>query len=474
MEKAPSKRQVCWRCTSRPSKNPCKARITQRISSAAYLTTYAQDDFKSSNTQHNHEGKEGSHVCVAIIRAVKQQALVDKYRAPREIIMENLLERPGIRGAEMPHVNKLTRRMNYLLKKTLPPNPRQDDPLFPVDVNYFPAAGWFRGFVFADDGTRHLIFFTDIGLRQLGDCPRWYVDGTFKLVMLPFHQLWVISGYLKNSSGEIKLVGLVFVLMTRRRACDYSAVFKFVLHRISMPRVTQVVSDFERAVFKAVEQNLPAVEHTGCNFHWAQAIVKKTKDLGLFTQFCCDGPVKDVVNRLLTLPLLPANKIRNVFHYWKAVTTLPSVLPLLDYVQRNWVDGKCWKPEKWSVYQMAVRTNNGAEGNHRWWNNRGKGAKLAFYPLTDHLYKIAAEVPLTATLLCHRKIVKHIRKDQDARNLTIFRLWDQHLNGEFNTLDLWIKLALELKGQLHSDCTSFDDEPVDNDLDPFDMDLIDP
>ena len=171
----------------------------------------------------------------------------------------------------------------------------------------------------------------------------------------------------------IKQVTLVYVL-TRRRTCDYSAVFKFLLLKLQLPKVILVVSDFERASFKAVQENLPAVKYSGCNFHRAQAVVKKLKDLGLYTSFCRDGPIKDAANYILTLPLLPSTKIRQVFYHWKpSVLSLPSLLPLLDYVQRNGIDGNCWKPERWSVYQKEVRTNNDAESQHRWWNNRGKG-----------------------------------------------------------------------------------------------------
>ena len=100
-----------------------------------------------------------------------------------------------------------------------------------------------------------------------------------------------------------------------------------------------------------------------------------------------------------------------------------------------------------------------------------EGTKLAFYPLTDHLYRIAQEVPLMASLLCHNKIVKHVRKEQDEKNRIIFRLWDDHEKGALNTMELWENLVTELKPNLHSECTSFDDGPDGSD--PYDMDLHD-
>ena len=156
----------------------------------------------------------------------------------------------------------MTRRPQYVRAKHLPPNPRADDPLFDVHVLYFPL-DWYRGAVMAN-GARHLIFATEISQR---DCPRWYVDGTFKLVTKPFMQLWTIKGFRKNPAKVIKQVPFVFVLMTRRRSCDFSVVFDFILQQFRLPKVKEVMLDFERAVFTAIAAKLLQVQHLGCNFH---------------------------------------------------------------------------------------------------------------------------------------------------------------------------------------------------------------
>ena len=161
------------------------------------------------------------------------------------------------------------------------------------------------------------------------------MDGTFKLVTKPFTQLWAINGFLKNQANVIKQVPFVFVLMTRGRSSDYSAVFDFLLQQLHLPKVQEVMSDFERAVFKTVANKLPEVQHNGCYFHWCQAVMKKVRDLGLFPAFCRVGPTKDAINFLLTLPLLPASKIRGVFAFWQGKVNLPTLNPLIAYVNRT-------------------------------------------------------------------------------------------------------------------------------------------
>jgi len=154
---------------------------------------------------------------------------------------------------------------------------------------------------------------------------------------------------------------------------------------------------------------------------------------------------------------------------------LPVMSPLISYVNRNWVNGSCWCPEKWSVYNMAVRTDNDAEGKHHWWNSRGKGKKLSFYELTDHLYTIASEVPLIATLLAHDRIERYVRKSQNEKNNIIYGLWDDYVAGKFNTYHLWEQLVAKLKTNLHAVYSTLDDDDFCSEpYDYFDMDLPEP
>ena len=94
--------------------------------------------------------------------------------------------------------------INRARAKERPAAPGFDDCFFNVDETFFPS-GFYRGEVWAGLGTvnaaRHLLFATDVQLRELGNCKTWWVDGTFKIIALPFRQLWTINGFLKNSEG---------------------------------------------------------------------------------------------------------------------------------------------------------------------------------------------------------------------------------------------------------------------------------
>ena len=64
-------------------------------------------------------------------------------------------------------------------------------------------------------------------------------------------------------------------MMTPRQTTDYVAIFEKIKELIKYPAVSEIVSDFERAMWSAVKTCFPAVVHKGCSFHWKQAIKKQ-------------------------------------------------------------------------------------------------------------------------------------------------------------------------------------------------------
>jgi len=129
-------------------------------------------------------------------------------------------------------------------------------------------------------GERHLIFSTDHQLALLSKSREWFVDGTFKVVKRPFYQLFSVHAFVK-SGGQVKMVPLVFALMSRRRRIDYVKVLRQIKKMAKKIKLETIVSDFEKAMWSAVAKVFPDVTVRGCLFHMTQAIWKKCLNLGL-------------------------------------------------------------------------------------------------------------------------------------------------------------------------------------------------
>jgi hypothetical protein len=135
------------------------------------------------------------------------------------------------------------------------------------------------------------------------------------------------------------------------------------------------------------------VKMFGCAFHWCQAVYRNLKKM-----YWTNEVVHKLLKRILSLHLLPPEKIQKMFHYLqeqilhlfetdlKDKKTEKTLLKcFLSYVDNNWIVGSVWPPIKWSVFNQPITTNNDAEG----WHNRVNGrmnAKTNFYVLVPMLH----------------------------------------------------------------------------------------
>jgi len=115
--------------------------------------------------------------------------------------------------------------------------------------------------------------------------------------------------------------------MSGRKRHDYVAVLRKLLEVLPQPpRVEQVVTDFERALWKAVASVMAWVGHRGCGFHWGQAVWRKIAEVGLQTAYQSDDAVYRYLRKLLALPFLPADSITTVFGQLEADATTPKLI----------------------------------------------------------------------------------------------------------------------------------------------------
>ncbi len=263
---------VVWRCNVRPKINPCPAIVEQVGNSFEF------------RKRHTCEPKKNLDIYAQLNLRAKQEGLANYFESSTKIaerlILEEIEKNPGF---HLPNPANLARVIIRVRSAKRPPNPKNLD--FELVESAFPP-GFFKGEVKVKK-QRHFLFASDEQLKLLKTAERWYVDGTFRLADKPFKQLFSIHAFKRKTSKEtgediIKQVPLMFVIMSRRQASDYKQVFKRIVSILEREvAVKELVSDFERATWRAVQDVFPQVKLFGCAFHWTQAVFRRLKRIGL-------------------------------------------------------------------------------------------------------------------------------------------------------------------------------------------------
>ena len=331
----------------------------------------------------------------------------------------------GVACTALPSIDNMARAANRKRRQQRPRHPT--DLNFELDQNHIPEK--FKTCDVRLNRRRHVILATANQLDLLSRAKTWYVDGTFKVVRAPFAQLASIHAFIKKE-GHLKQVALCFVYMSGRKTKDYAEVLRRVLEMLPRaPMVTHVVSDFERAFWKATRDTLPWVTHRGCSFHWGQAVWKQIQERGLRTAYTSQEGVRKFCRKILALPFLPASSIPTVFDQLAATANSPQLNALCDYVRKNWMEGSSWPPAAWSVYGQPVRTNNDVEGWHHRLNRKAGGNGLNMYLLFQLLHQEAEIVDLNIRLLSDRKVRRSQRKSTVRAQVKLNKYWQQYEDG---------------------------------------------
>ena len=131
-------------------------------------------------------------------------------------------------------------------------------------------------------------------------------------------------------------------------------------------------------------------------------------DLGFKVPYQTSGAVHEYIRQLLALPFLPAEHITAMFGTL-ADNATPPLQPLVDYIRTTWIDNPTWPVASWSIFGLAVRTNNDVEGWHNRINSRGSN-NINFYRLVELLHREAKLVTLQTQLVAHNKLSRAQRK----------------------------------------------------------------
>ena len=75
----------------------------------------------------------------------------------------------------------------------------------------------------------------------------------------------------------------------------------------------------------------------------------------------------------MALAFLPELEITPMFEILRQEATTAPLQRFVEYVADIWIYGNTWPPSSWSIFMMAVRTNNDIEGWHHALNRQAAG-----------------------------------------------------------------------------------------------------
>ncbi|CAF4459496.1 unnamed protein product, partial [Rotaria magnacalcarata] len=159
---------------------------------------------------------------------------------------------------------------------------------------------------------------------------------------------------------------VVFCLLPNRRITTYVELSERLKQAaIAMNPILdlkRVVSDFESSLISAVRTAFPSASHSGCNFHFVQAVHRN------IAAYKNDESIREQCRGLMALSLMSVSEIEQQFKHIRALF-LPSLNELFIYFERQRIKGNILL-SLWNASESDHRTNNISEVYNRRFGTR--------------------------------------------------------------------------------------------------------
>lgn len=230
------------------------------------------------------------------------------------------------------------------------------------------AEEYYRGMT-GEPGHRSLVFLSDRVIEGFAQINFLFGDATF--YSRPNNpesaQLYTFVSMRDNH-----VVPLCHALMESRSAQAYQALFQFFRQLAPNVDPEYVVTDFEVAQLQALRAVFPLTRHSGCLWHYARAVCRNVRSLGLHAVVRDNDNARRILRLSMSIPLVPPNRIQEALNAIiveaRRLFLFNEFEGFFNYIRTTWID--VIGPEVLSVFGVRHRTNNAAESHHRNLNSR--------------------------------------------------------------------------------------------------------
>lgn len=247
-----------------------------------------------------------------------------------------------------------------------------------------------------EDQNRIIIFGTNNNLSLLKEFCDWSVDGTFKVAPIFFYQVYTI-----HCLVDRKAVPMIYALLCNKTKNTYIRLFTKIkeLGQNFTLTPSSILSDFEQAAHRAIEEVFPNAEVVGCFFHLSQNLWRQIqKTPGLVAQYKERDEIRKHCKFLLALAFVPAKDVPFVFEILKEEGFPEEMNTIVNYWESTYVGTRTegilpvFQISIWNMYERLQshlpRTNNSLEA----WHNSFQQIVNCHYPsLARFLNKLKQE-----------------------------------------------------------------------------------
>ena len=157
-------------------------------------------------------------------------------------------------------------------------------------------------------------------LKKLAKSRLWIMDGTFKTVPGLLRQLYTIHCEIGGEANS-RIVPVFYALMTSKSKECYKRIFEEIKDWADDKHVLinhkYILTDFEQAVIRAIEEEFLLFKHKGCLFHLGQSVWRKIQSEGGSNLYAENGEVSLLLRQLIALSFLREEEIAEVFRDMK-------------------------------------------------------------------------------------------------------------------------------------------------------------
>lgn len=335
-----------WRCAR---KNVCNATVKIRVDAMTILneTAHCHEPIDLAKYKVNRQMQK----CVEDVQKDINIPVAQVFENNMEVLKDEGLQHV----TQLPHFHNIEKR---LYKK-------RNDGIGAKKVTFHKAADVevpkkYQNLLLADyreQKKRVIVFASEEIKKYFKLCKHFYIDGTFKICIKSFYQLYTIHADVGSNEDYVNVVPVAYALLPDKKESTYKLLFELIKSQIPEWEPAVMTMDFEVASIQAVKHIFPGVKILGCFYHFKKSLWRKAKELGVNkTQ-----PGKDHVQLCSALSHLPLDMVDDGWLYVMEESPISAeITNFNDYFVQTWLENSTLAGT-FTTYGELNKTNNAVE-----------------------------------------------------------------------------------------------------------------